>query len=414
MSLFRTEVIDNKRDENFFGDVVLIRPVSFSVYTTILIIFVISLSLFLYFGQYASKETVQGVVNPQSGLVKVYAPQRGIVLSRAINEGDEVIEGDVIYFVSTERHLNGGEKVQALVAEETGKSITIIESQIKEQKNLSKLRKTDMHNQLSYTQKEIASIKKEIILHEERVVLYGLDVERLDKIAKEQFVPKTEYTKSYQIHLDSQVNLEQLRRNLTSNINRKWQLTTELRKLPIELNQQILSYEKSLSELRQRLAEVRSNQSYSIIAPASGRVTSLIYKMGDTIKPEFPLLTILPNDVALKADLYVPTRAAGFLEAGQEVKIRFDAFPYQKFGLHSGVVEQVSKNIIIPGEVVLPVEVKEPVYKISVKLDKQTVTAFGREHYLQVGMLLQGDIVRHRSRIIDWVLEPLYSLRGRG
>lgn len=414
MSLFRSEVSVKKRDENFFGDVVLIRPVSFSVYTTLFVIFMIALGLFLFFGQYASKETVVGVVNPQSGLVKVYAPQRGIVLSRAVNEGNEVSEGDVIYFVSTERHLNGGEQVQALVAKETGLSIAIIESQIKEQKNLAKLRKTDIYNQLKYLNQEIVSFQKEIVLHEKRVVLYSEDVARLDKIAKEQFVPKTEYTKSYQVHLDSQVGLEQLRRNLTRNINRKWQLTTELKKLPIELGQNILSYEKSLSELRQRLAEIRGNQSYSIIAPASGRVTSLIYKVGDTIKPDSPLLTILPENVDLKADLYVPTRAAGFLEEGQEVKIRFDAFPYQKFGLYGGVVEQISKNIMIPGEMILPFDMKEPVYKVSVKLNKQTVTAFGREHYLQAGMLLQGDIVRHRSRIIDWVLEPLYSLKGRG
>jgi len=336
------------------------------------------------------------------------------VLSRAINEGDEVIAGEVIYFVSTERHLNSGEKVQALVAAEIEISIGIIESQISEQKNLSTLRNTDIQSQLKYTQQEIASLKNEITLHEQRVALYGEDVARLDKIFQEQFVPKTEYTKSYQVHLDSQVALEQLRRNLTNSMNRKWQLSAELKKLPVELNQNIFSYEKSRSDLRQRLAEIRSNQSYSVVASASGRVTSLIYKVGDTIKPETPLLTILPENVALKADLYVPTRVAGFLAVGQEVKIRFDAFPYQKIGLYGGVVEQVSKNIMIPGEVILPIEVKEPVYKVSVTLNKQTVTAFGREHYLQVGMLLQGDIVRHHSRIIDWVLEPLYSLRGRG
>ncbi len=414
MSLFRSEVSDKKQDENFFGDVVLIRPISFAVYTTVFVIFVISLILFLFFGKYASKETVQGVVNPQSGLVKVYAPQRGIVLSRTINEGDDVTEGDVIYFVSTERHLRGGEKVQALAIDETEKSITNIESQIKEQKHLSMLRKTEIYNQLKYTKQEISSLEKEIILYEKRVALYGEDVERLSKISDDQFVPKMEYIKSYQMHLDSQVGLEQLRRNLTDRTNRKWQLSSELKKRPVELAQSILSYEKSLSDLRQRLAEIRSNQSYTVLAPASGRVTSLLYKIGDTIKPESPLLTILPKDVVLIADLYVPTRAAGFLQKGQEVRIRFDAFPYQKFGLYGGVVKQMSKNIIIPGERVLSVDVKEPVYKVTVQLNKQTVTAFGREHYLQVGMLLQGDIVRHRNRIIDWVLEPLYSLRGRG
>jgi len=137
MSLFRTEVSDKRRDENFFGDVVLIRPVSFSVYISLFVLFIIALGSFLFFGKYASKETVLGVVNPQSGLVKVYAPQRGIVMSRNINEGDDVQKGDIIYNVTTERHLGGGQEVQAFVAEETEKSITIIESQIKEQTKLS-------------------------------------------------------------------------------------------------------------------------------------------------------------------------------------------------------------------------------------------------------------------------------------
>jgi len=61
MPLFCSEVSDKKRDENFFGDVVLIRTVSFSIYTAIFVIFVISLGLFLFFGKYASKETVSGM-----------------------------------------------------------------------------------------------------------------------------------------------------------------------------------------------------------------------------------------------------------------------------------------------------------------------------------------------------------------
>ncbi len=414
MNLFRPEVIDKKRDENVFGDVVLIRPVSFSVYTILLVIFVASLLMFMYFGHYASKETVKGVLNPQSGLVKVYAPQRGIVQLREFEEGDAISVGDVIYVVSTERHLNGHEKVQTLVALETEKSIAIIEAQINEEKKLAELNKKDISKQLKYTKQEIASLKKEIKLHKDRVALYAEDVVRIKKIANDQFVPKTEYTKSYQTHLDSQVRLVQLERNLTAMMNRKWQLKAKINNIPITLTQSVLSYQKSLSDYRQRLAETRGNQSYTIVAPASGRVTALLYSIGDTINPKSPLLTILPNKTELRADLYVPTRAAGFLYKNQEVKIRFDAFPYQKFGLYGGIVEQISGNIMIPGEVVLPVDVKEPVYKVTVKLNKQTVTAFGREHYLQVGMLLQGDIIRGRSRIIDWILEPLYSLRGHG
>jgi len=414
MSLFRTEVIDKKRDENIFGDVVLIRPVSFTVYTSLFILFAVSLIGFMYFGHFASKETVNGILNPQSGLVKVYAPQRGVVISRRFDEGDEIKKGDVIYHVSTERYLNGSEKVQALVAEETDKSIEIIKSQAIEQKRLTDLNIKSIIKQIEFSKKDLQSLSKEISFHKDRMRRYKRDVKNLKDITNSQYVAKTEYDKSVQIYLDSQVRLVQLERSKTGIENQQSQLEAKLNNLPIELEQNLLIFQKSLSQLRQRLAEIRGNQSFTIVAPASGRVSSLTYNIGDTIKPDFPLLTILPKQADLLADLYVPTRAAGFLHKDQEVKIRFDAFPYQKFGLYGGTVEQISGNIIIPGEVSIPIDIKEPVYKVSVKLDKQTVTAFGREHYLQVGMMLQGDLIRDRSRIIDWVLEPLYSLRGRG
>jgi membrane fusion protein len=413
MSLFRSEVIEKKRDENIFGNVVVISPVSFMVYTAMLVLFVLSLGAFLFFGQYANKETVKGAINPQSGLVKVYAPERGIVTSRRVVEGDEVTEGDVIFVVSTERHLNASDQMQAIVAEETQKSIAIVESQIEEEKSLSKLRKLDIQGQLTYIRQEIESIGKEITLHEASVAISGEEVERIDMAAKKRYVPKTEYTNSFKSELESKIGLEQLRRGLTDRKNKASQLSAELKQSPAKLTQGLLSYEKTLSELRQRLAETRGNRSYSIIAPSSGRVTSLVYNEGDTIKLETPLLTIMPKDVGLKADLYVPTQAAGFLHEGQEVNIRYDAFPYEKYGLYGGVIEQIPKNIMIPGEVEVPFEVKEPVYKVVVKLNSQTVMAFGREHFLQVGMLLQGDIIRDHSRIIDWVLQPLYSLKGR-
>ncbi|MCF6336767.1 MAG: HlyD family secretion protein [Gammaproteobacteria bacterium] len=414
MSLFRTEVINKKQDENIFGEVVLIRPISFTIYTVLFVIFVISLGLFLYFGHYASKETVNGVLNPQSGLAKVYAPRRGIVASILVKEGDEVTKGDVIYVVSTERYLGDGGNIQSFFTKENDNTIALIESQIKEQNSLSKIKKIDLDNQLKYLKKEILSIKSEVVFHKQRVSLNAKEASRLKKMSRDQFIPESEYVESHQAHLSSQIELEKLQRNLISKNNQKWQLTIELKKIPVELSQNLLEYKKSLSELRQRYIEHRSNQNYSIIAPASGRITSLTYQEGDTIKPETPLLTILPHHILLKAHLYVPTKAAGFLHIGQEVKIRFDAFPYQKFGIHKGVIEQISKNIIIPGELSLSVDIEEPVYKITVKLNKQSVMAFGREHFLQVGMLLQGDIVRDRNRIIDWVLEPLYSLRGRG
>ena len=54
----------------------------------------------------------------------------------------------------------------------------------------------------------------------------------------------------------------------------------------------------------------------------------------------------------------------------------------------------------------------EPVYRIVVQLDRQTVSAYGAEHALLPGMALEADILLERRRLVEWVFEPLYALRG--
>jgi membrane fusion protein len=49
---------------------------------------------------------------------------------------------------------------------------------------------------------------------------------------------------------------------------------------------------------------------------------------------------IVPNDSVLQAELFVPTRAIGLVQPGHEVRILYEAFPYQQFGTYSGKVSR--------------------------------------------------------------------------
>jgi membrane fusion protein len=126
-----------------------------------------------------------------------------------------------------------------------------------------------------------------------------------------------------------------------------------------------------------------------------------------------PILTIVPEDSSLYAVLLVPTRAFGFIRPGQETRMRYDAFPYQRFGLYKGEVTQYSTSVLLPNEVSTPVPVNEPVYQVHVRLDSQAVKAYGAEVPLQSGMLLSADIVLEQRSLLNWLFEPILSLRGR-
>lgn len=107
--------------------------------------------------------------------------------------------------------------------------------------------------------------------------------------------------------------------------------------------------------------------------------------------------------------ILIPTRAYGFVQAGQTTRI----FSYQSFGLFEGEVSRTSRAIVLPNEVDMPVAIQEPVYRVEATLAAQEIRAYGGSMPLQAGMLLSADVVLEQRSLLAWLLEPLLSLKGR-
>jgi membrane fusion protein len=119
------------------------------------------------------------------------------------------------------------------------------------------------------------------------------------------------------------------------------------------------------------------------------------------------MATLLPKGGKLEAQLLVPSRAAGFVDEGQTVRLLYDAFPYQKFGFHTGVVSDVSRTVISSTDLPIAPPTQEPVFLITVDLGRQDVDANNQLYALQSGMTLSADIVLEDRKIWEWVFEPL-------
>ena len=77
---------------------------------------------------------------------------------------------------------------------------------------------------------------------------------------------------------------------------------------------------------------------------------------------------------------------------------------------------RVSRSALTAGEIAALVgsnQGGEPLYRVTVTLDRQAVTAYGQPEHLKPGMLLDADILGEERRLIEWIFEPLYSLKGR-
>ncbi|WP_299948813.1 ATP-binding cassette domain-containing protein, partial [uncultured Microbulbifer sp.] len=92
----------------------------------------------------------------------------------------------------------------------------------------------------------------------------------------------------------------------------------------------------------QQIAQLHGQQAYIVKASRAGVVSNLQAAEGQQAQADIPVLSLVPENHVLTAQLLVPVHSAGFLSAGQPLKLRFDAFPYQKFDLYPGAVLEES------------------------------------------------------------------------
>lgn len=150
-----------------------------------------------------------------------------------------------------------------------------------------------------------------------------------------------------------------------------------------------------------------------LTAPVSGQVVALTARPGEQASPQVSLLTIAPEGSPLEARLLVPTRAAGMVKAGQDVRLMIDAFPFQRFGAVDGVIHEVARAVVRPGEVAAPIEFKEAVYTVRVRIDRAEINAYGTTRALENGMTLTADMITDRRTFLTWLLDPLLAARAR-
>ncbi len=193
----------------------------------------------------------------------------------------------------------------------------------------------------------------------------------------------------------------------------------ELSSLRAKHQNQIAQLERSVSSVNQQLTESEAKRRLVIRAPESGTATAVVANLGTAIEGSRPLVSIVPSGASLQAYLFAPSRAVGFVREGVPVRLRYQAYPYQKFGQASGRVESVSRTALPAGEIFTMGnpsnnnQNSEPYYRITVNLDRQSITAYGKQQPLQAGMLLDADIMLERRHLYEWVLEPLLSLTGK-
>jgi membrane fusion protein len=410
-ALFRQEAIDFLHQRNSWGEVVSLQPVSSAILSWTLAVVIVLIFCFLSIAQYARKETVIGYLTPTFGTAKIFVPQQGFIKQIQVKEGQEVAEGDPLLTVVTSQISTNGEDVNSTVVAVLGEQRNVVERQIAAEERRTASEQDRLASTIKGIEAEIAQLEDQRNIQNERLTLSESFVSTGAKLTASGALPAIELKRREQAALEQKQSVVSLDQQITA---RRTQLTDTrhtLEQLPAVVAERIRVLRNDLSSIEQRVAEVNGRQAYVIKAPTSGRVSTLQATVGQIADPRHMQLEIIPVDAHLQAELFFPTRAFGFVRPGLQVRVLYDAFPYQKFGTYRGNVTKVSHTILTGNETTGPITLKEPAYRVTVALERPDIDAYGHKMPLQPDMLLKADVILEQRSLMKWLLDPVFSAR---
>ena len=412
--LFRPEAIEAHKPK-LLGEIVLIRPVALSSLVWLASAFVGCALVFLLFGHYTTKTRVTGLLLPDKGVTRLYPPQASILIACNVHEGQRVKKGDVLFELSTDRSsLAFGSTDAEITRELTLRRQSLVNEQMDHQRS-SLQQEAGLKDRLRSIDQEQSQLAAGIKVANARLTLAQQVLERYRLLYDQKLISPVQLQEKEAEPLEQQRAVQELNRSVATLERERQTVYSELQSIPLQIRTQSATLDRSISEIDQQIHEHALSRATIVRAPEDGFVSGIVSSLGTTVQPNTSLASFVPAGTKLEAHLYAPSRSIGFIQPGQKVRLHYQAYPSEKFGWQEGVVSEVSSVALSPVEYTFRVgeTAQEPMYEITVTIPEQTITFYGQAHLLQVGMVLEGDILLERRRLLEWIFSPLRDLKGR-
>jgi len=410
--LFRKEAVAHAT-RRLSGAVVLATPVSVRVLGLMFSAIIFAAVAFACMGTYARKATVTGWLVPDQGLIRATLSSGGFIQNVLVKEGERVEKGariaEIRMAIETAAGNVGDKAVQQLKAE----------SEVAREKARIAIERLDAESKQSFERLsklriELQQLRTQASLQEKRIVLARDEAARGDEIAAKGLLPFRERDARRQAVLVAEQEAANQQRQIASTEREISDINARISAIGLEIESAHAERRSAETGLSQRMLDAETRQVQFVSAPVAGRIAALPVSVGQAVSAGTTAAVIIPEGAKLEAELLAPSRAAGFIRSGQDVRLMLQAFPYQRFGAVKGAIKAISTTVLGPTEVAIPgLKIEEPVFRIRVALGREDIEAYGEAIPLQPGMVLSADIVFDRRSLIEWLFDPLFAVARR-
>ncbi len=417
--LFRPEALEAHRPQQH-GSIVLLPGAWSRTLAVFSLVLVAALLMLIVLGTYSRRSTVSGQLLPTEGLIRLAPGQPGIVLENKVQAGQQVRKGEVLFVLSGDRMGPDAVDYQRGIANQIEARQRSLEAELR---RLGKAEADDLaqlERRIGLLRSESTQVLRQGELGEQRARSAGEALGRYQSLFRQGYVSRDELQARETDLSETRTRLEGQKRERLAVERELGAAQREVETLRARFVNQRAELERAVLLARQEYTEVEARRRIVVTAPADGHLTLVQADVGQLADAGRPLAHLMPASAKLVARLYVPTRAAGFIDKGTKVLLRYDAYPYQKFGQHVGRVESIASAAVAASELqglaglpAAPDASGQLYFPITVSLPAQQLGSGGQPLALQSGMRVEADLMHETRPLYQWILEPLYAVRAR-
>lgn len=406
--LFRQQAL-RRQGERLWGSLLLSQPLSFTVMTGCIFAVVTLALAFLASQDYVRKQSVNGLLVPDHGLLDIRAPQAGLLAALAVGPEQTVAAGSPLFSLQLDHTLAGADGLTVRLQAELDRQQLALRQRRADRAAELALELQRLDERHHYLQARLQELQLLAANAQALLALQDDARKRAAQLAHEGLLARADQDAAQAQYLQQQAALLELALQQTETTAERAALDIAAATARLSGRQQLQQFDTELAELEKQRLRLGAEQHTSVVAPLAGTVTAVLRQRGMAVAAQETVLSLLPAGARLEAQLLLPSTAIGFVVPGQRVTLRYAAFPYQKFGV------QHARISAVPGSAEPGPEAggsSQPLYRVRAELERQSVSAYGREEPLRPGMLLTADIELDRRSLLEWLLEPLFSIRG--
>lgn len=414
--LFRREVYDGRRYA-WLGRVQISQPLPIRIVSWGCIIFIASMAMLLMFGTYTRRVHATGQMMPRCGVLSIGVTQPGIIVARYAEEGLHVHKGDVLFVEDLEANSSTGPTQKQVVSDlDRQKNLLVDQRRLRQRAAL--IERQAILDQSQFLLRQRRQIGEQLANEEKILPLVQRALERMRGAETLHLVTETQFQSQLYAHVQLLASRAQSQQLLTETESKISDITSKLDRFDTDIAHDLNDFDRQIASIDQQIAENEGRRINVILAPENGILTGVRGYLGEQVVVGMPLVTLLPTDQTLQAELYVSSASIGFLHEKEPTLLRYDAFPYQKFGLYRGYISEITRAPVTSPDRLPQIGADmgqgsrpQDIYRIRVQPDQGYVMTYGVRHPLEVGMTVSADIAIDRRYLWQWMFDPVISVR---